>query len=384
MALSSSERAADQPPSDYKVVLIGASTLLGREVKAVIAEHALPLRRLSLVDTVAEAADSDDPRSQFTDFAGEPAVILPIAADAFDGYQVAIFASTAAVTAEHWRRAEQSGCRIIDLSCALIEAGGQLAAPLLAPLAAAEASPSNGSGHALGGVAVSAHPMAIALAGILRIIAQEATVVRSVATILEPASEKGNAGVDELHRQTIGLLSFQEIPKNVFDAQVSFNLLARIGSDASRPLDESRTRIADHLSRLLGRSRSLPAMHLLQAPVFHGYAFNCWVELDRAVDLHALDLRAIEDALDRRPFAVRRHDEEQPSPVSAATGNEILIGAIQPDAANPNGFWLWGAFDNLRVAALNAELILLAMMGLPAERAAAPSPSSREELSADS
>ena len=35
--------------------------------------------------------------------------------------------------------------------------------------------------------------------------------------------------MDELHQQTVNLLSFQPLPKDVFDAQVAFNLVARYG-----------------------------------------------------------------------------------------------------------------------------------------------------------
>ena len=55
------------------------------------------------------------------------------------------------------------------------------------------------------------------------------------ATVLEPASEQGKAGLDELHQQTVGLLSFQSVPKDVYDTQVAFNLKAasRGGREAS-------------------------------------------------------------------------------------------------------------------------------------------------------
>ena len=50
-----------------------------------------------------------------------------------------------------------------------------------------------------------------------------------MATIFEPASEHGQRGMDELHQQTVNLLSFQPLPKDVFDAQVAFNMVARYG-----------------------------------------------------------------------------------------------------------------------------------------------------------
>ena len=38
-----------------------------------------------------------------------------------------------------------------------------------------------------------------------------------------------SAGLDELQQQTVGLLSFKKLNKDVYDAQVSFNLLPHFG-----------------------------------------------------------------------------------------------------------------------------------------------------------
>ena len=50
--------------------------------------------------------------------------------------------------------------------------------------------------------------------------------------IFEPASECGTAGIDEMQQQTVNLLSFQPLPKKVFDAQLAYAMLAQLGSEA--------------------------------------------------------------------------------------------------------------------------------------------------------
>src|ERR1051325_8340020 len=96
------------------------------------------------------------------------------------------------------------------------------------------------------GPAVVAHPAAVVL-GLLLVRAQKAGGVRSaVATIFEPASEHGRAGMDELHEQTVNLLSFQEMPKKVFDEQVAFNLIARYGEESKPTLESAERRILAH------------------------------------------------------------------------------------------------------------------------------------------
>ena len=52
--------------------------------------------------------------------------------------------------------------------------------------------------------------------------------------------------MDELHQQTVNLLSFQPLPKDVFDAQVAFNMLARYGQKSQPTLDSVEARILRH------------------------------------------------------------------------------------------------------------------------------------------
>ena len=94
-----------------------------------------------------------------------------------------------------------------------------------------------------------AHPAAIALALFLRRLHAQ----RSDAPLGDPDLRAGQrtrrAGVDELQQQTVSLLSFKSMPKDVFDAQLSFNMLARYGEEAPVALEESELRIERHWRR---------------------------------------------------------------------------------------------------------------------------------------
>ena len=60
---------------------------------------------------------------------------------------------------------------------------------------------------------VPAHPAAVALALLLDRLQQAAPVSSAAATVMVPASEFGRAAMDELHQQTVNLLSFQGLPR---------------------------------------------------------------------------------------------------------------------------------------------------------------------------
>jgi aspartate-semialdehyde dehydrogenase len=154
--------------------------------------------------------------------------------------------------------------------------------------------------------------------------------------------------MDELHEQTVNLLSFQEMPKQVFDTQVAFNMLGRYGPVAGHALEEAERRIANHFHKLVGNHVQAPALTLVQAPVFHAHTFSIYVELEKNTSAGEFSR-----ALAGEHVKLARSPEEAPSNVNVAGKDEILV-AVRPDASHQNGFWIWAAVDNLRLAALTA------------------------------
>jgi len=87
---------------------------------------------------------------------------------------------------------------------------------------------------------------------------------------------------------------------------------------------------------------------VLQAPIFHGHAFAIHVELEKVADLEA-----ISQALAGEHVNLALGAEDAPSNVNAAGQADIQV-SVRADASQPNGFWLWAASDNLRIAAITA------------------------------
>jgi aspartate-semialdehyde dehydrogenase len=198
------------------------------------------------------------------------------------------------------------------------------------------------------GPCVTAHPAAIALALVLLRVAKAGVIRRAVATVFEPASEHGQRGMDELHQQTVNLLSFQPLPKDVFDTQVAFNMVARYGQKSHRSLDSVETRILRHYRKIAGDQAPQPSLMLLQAPIFHGHALAVFLELENGADSAALSQALAGDHL-----VITTSAEDVPSNVSSAGQGDIQL-MLKSDPTQPNGIWLWASADNLRIAALTA------------------------------
>jgi aspartate-semialdehyde dehydrogenase len=170
--------------------------------------------------------------------------------------------------------------------------------------------------------------------------------------LFPPVSEREEAGVEELENQAAGLLSFRPIAQPVFDAQVAFNLLAGYGEGSKPSLADVRGAIARHTAQYLAGRAAAPAIQLVQAPVFYGYAFAAYAEVGAPGSPEE-----IERALAALGAKVSGPGEAAPSNVSVAGESQLQLASITPDPNAASGVWIWGAADNLRLAATNAVRI---------------------------
>ena len=159
--------------------------------------------------------------------------------------------------------------------------------------------------------------------------------------------------MDELHQQTVSLLSFQSLPRAIYDAQAAYNLLGSLGESATIALPSVEARIRRHYESLSAGRWPKLALQLVQAPVFHGLAFSILVELERAVEISAL-----EESLSGEHVDLVLEDTDSPSNLAATGQNDVLV-RLRPEQTgrNPNQtsrVWLWAASDNLRLNAQNA------------------------------
>jgi len=321
----------------FRVAIIGAATLKGRELKEVLTDRNFPAQDVRLLD-------DDESLGQLEAVGDEPTFIQSVRPEHLDNVDFTFFASEENFTRDIWPMARKAGSDIVDLSYAL---EGQAGVLLRAPWVERElgAAPQLPFAEA---TVVVVHPAAVVLALLMLRAQRVGKIVRAIATAFEPASEHGRRGMDELHEQTVNLLSFQQLPKGVFDAQVAFNLLDRYGENSLPSLASVESRIERHFRSIVQKKLLVPSLMLLQAPIFHGHAFSLYIELDNAAQVEELTAAISGEHVD-----VLQGREESPSNVNAA-GQEQIQVFVRADAQNPNGFWLWAASDNLRIAALMA------------------------------
>ncbi len=323
----------------YKIAIAGASTLLGKELKDAISESPLAAATFALLD-------EDDALGKLDQIGDEITFVQAIDPGSFEHVDFTFFCGTEKLTRVHWRQALKAGSTIIDLSGALDQEPGVL---VRSPWLGSD----SGSPDLFTPAVVPAHPGAVVL-GLLLERLQEAVPLRyAAATLLTPASEFGRGAMDELHQQTVNLLSFQALPRAIYDAQAAYNLLSGFGESATASLATVETRIRRHYDALgRGRWPSL-GVQAIAAPVFHGHTFSIAIELERP-----LEIPLIEDALSGDHVDLVLEDTDSPSNLAATGQNDVLV-RLRPvqDGRNPSlasRLWLWAASDNLRLFAQNA------------------------------
>jgi len=332
------------PGSFYRLAIVGASSLLGKELKQVLEDRNFPARDIVLLDESVMAGT-------LTEAGGEPTFIRALEEDSFEDAQFAFFAGSASDAERNWKVAEKSGATVIDLTGALGAAGtpANYVIPSVAPVLPVERE---ASGNGAIARAVYSSPSSPVIIACTLAVGLNALETRRIAVLLfPPVSERGQAGVEELESQTASLLSFREIAQPVFDAQVAFNLLARYGEASKPSLAQTRAAIARDVVRYLAGRAPAPAIQLVQAPVFYGYAFAAYVEMQSPV---ASEL--VGAALAKLGVTIGTPSDPPPTNVSVAGANDIQL-RIEPDLNVAGGMWIWGVTDNLRLAANNAVRI---------------------------
>lgn len=318
--------------------------MLGKELKQVLEDRHFPASDIVLLDEGVMAGT-------LTEAAGEPTFIRALEEDSFEGAHVVFFAGSPSEAACNWPVALRAGASVIDLTgAAASDAHVRRLIPALhAVLPPPPAKGANGSARAV--LYSSPSPPAI-IASTLSAAMHPFSPLRIVLIMMAPVSERDRPGIEELESQTASLLSFREISKTVFDAQVAFNMLFAFGSESKPRLADARAAIARDTAAFLAGRAQPPAIQLLHAPVFYGYAFAAYAEFASTVD------RAwLESALAAVGMKIAAADDPPPSNVSVAGESEIQLAPIETDANVPNAVWLWGATDNLRLASTNAVRI---------------------------
>ena len=249
-------KASAGAPS-FPVALVEPTTLLGRDVRAVLTERAFPASRVHLFH------QAGGPGGVLSAEDDEVAFIAPLTKDALETCRIAFLCGSAGETAR-FLATRTDGALAIDLS------GVRNGQPLVVPSEEPGPRPLPS-----GSLFLTPHPVAFLLAEVVRTVDAVVPVVGITAAVDRPVSELGKAALDELFQQALALATFRPVPKEVLGTQVAFN------SHAPADSRVFEARVAEDTMALLAREIPLTILSA-RAGVFHGHLLR--VELRLGAD----------------------------------------------------------------------------------------------------
>src|SRR5438552_2698810 len=286
-----------------RIVIAGASSLLGAELKSLLEESRFAGWDLRLVDEEIAAGT-------LTEAGGEPAVIQPVEEGSFEKARFVFFAGSPEFVECNFRAALAAGAVVIDFSggvCTKDDAPNPWFPKLdefwgtrFAPKAPTPTAPTHFWIPSAAAVAATSLSFGLKPVGLKKLNI----------TFFRPVSEAGRAGIEELESQTGQLLSFQSVGQPVFDAQVAFNMLDAYGAVSTHKLDAVCERVRAEVKVGLGKSAVVPSVQVIHAPVFYGTMFSACAEVDPGADAEKI-ARVFADA----GFALTARGEAGPSNV---------------------------------------------------------------------
>jgi aspartate-semialdehyde dehydrogenase len=318
-----------------RIVIAGASSLLGAELRSLLEEGRFAGWDFRLVDEKIVAGT-------LTEAGGEPAVIQPVEDGSFERARFVFSTGSGEFARRNAAGAARGGATVIDLSGGIAAETKTVAwFPKLDALLGREFKKNAGMYAIPSAAGTAASALALALS---KVGSRKLGMV-----FFEPVSEAGRAGIEELESQTGQLLSFQGVGQPVFDTQVAFNMLDHFGPGSAQKLDAIRERVRVETKACLGKKAAVPAIQVVHAPVFYGMAFAAWAEMESGASAEM-----ISGACENAGFAMTTDGEAGPSNVSAAGEKSIQLAKPEGDASQPGTWWFWGAADNIRLPAANA------------------------------
>ena len=318
-----------------RIVIAGASSLLGAELKSLLEESKFAGWDLRLVDEEVAAGT-------LTEAGGEPAVIQPVEEGSFDRARLIFFTGSSDFTLANFEMARRSRAVIIDLSGHSINFATTLVWYPGVENLRKQSFPEKPH--------LTAVPSAPAEAIVrLSLALQDLGLQSLTATVLQSVSAAGKSGIEELETQTKQLLTFQNPGKERFDVQMAFNSLDRYGPARQADSHALRLTLRNEISACLREGSVLPAVDLAHVPVFYGVTFSACAKLGDGADKGR-----IAAACQEAGFALLDEWGVGPNNVSVAGETVTQLSKPHEDFLRRGSWWFWGAADNIRLPAWNA------------------------------
>jgi aspartate-semialdehyde dehydrogenase len=326
----------------YKVVVVGATGNVGKEMLNILAEREFP------VDEIAALASR---KSLGTEVSFGDRTLKTLDLDTFDftGWDIALFAIGSDATKVYAPKAAASGCVVIDNS-SLYRYDPDI--PLIVPEVNADDVVRYKNKNIIANPNCSTAQMVVAL----KPLHDRARIKRVVVATYQSVSGTGKEAMDELWNQTKGIfVPGQEVEPKVYPKQIAFNVIPHIDVFLDSGETKEEWKMVAETKKILDPKIKVTAT-CVRVPVFVGHSEAINIEFE-----DYLDWEEATDILREAPGVLvvdKREAGGYITPIECVGDYATYVSRIRQDSTIENGLNLWCVSDNLRKgAALNAVQI---------------------------
>jgi len=327
----------------YRVVVVGATGNVGREMLNILAEREFPVDEIAAVASPRSTGDIID----FGD-SGKELKVQNIEHFDFAGWDMALFAAGSAVSKQYAPVAAAAGCTVIDNS-SLYRMDPDV--PLIVPEVNADAI----AGYRKRNIIANPNCSTAQLVVALKPLHDFATIKRVVVATYQSVSGAGKQGMDELFEQSRNIFVGDANEPAFFTKQIAFNVIPHIDIFLDDGSTKEEWKMMVETKKILDPKIKLSAT-CVRVPVFVGHAEAVNIEFEN--EISAEQAQAILREAPGVMLVDKREDGGYVTPVEAVGEYATYISRVREDSTVDNGLSLWCVSDNLRKgAALNAVQI---------------------------
>ncbi len=327
----------------YRVVVVGATGNVGREILNILVEREFP------IDEIAAVASSRSTGSE-VDFGDSGRTLKCKNLEHFDftGWDIALFAAGSEATKIHAPRAAASGCVVIDNS-SLYRMDPDV--PLIVP----EVNPEAIDGYTRKNIIANPNCSTAQMVVALKPLHDAATIKRVVVSTYQSTSGAGKAGMDELFQQSRAIFVGDPVESVKFPKQIAFNVIPHIDVFLDDGFTKEEWKMVVETKKILDPKIKVVAT-CVRVPVFVGHSEAINLEFEN--EISAKKAQSILREAPGIMLVDKREDGGYITPIECVGDSATYVSRVREDPTVDNGLVLWCVSDNLRKgAALNAVQI---------------------------
>jgi aspartate-semialdehyde dehydrogenase len=327
----------------YRMVVVGATGNVGREMLNILAEREFPLDDIAAVASPRSTGNVID----FGD-SGRELKVQNIEHFDFTGWDMALFAAGSEASRAHAPRAAAAGCTVIDNS-SLYRMDPDV--PLIVP----EVNPQAIDGYRRKNIIANPNCSTAQMVVALKPLHDAAGIRRVVVSTYQSVSGAGKKGMDELFEQSRNIFVGDANEPAFFTKQIAFNVIPHIDDFLDDGSTKEEWKMVVETKKILDPKIKVTAT-CVRVPVFVGHSESINIEFER--EISAQEAQAILREAPGVMLVDKREDGGYVTPVEAVGEYATYVSRVRDDSTVENGLNLWCVSDNLRKgAALNAVQI---------------------------